>query len=286
MTSTYSAVNSSAALCGSTRSRRSIIRSRDAREKASRSRSSASSGKGSAPATGGADATPIPRADRDEFLTDLVGAAADRRGSVRSRRGAVVEAEDLVGALEGHGAVRHGEDGEAGGGEVVPQLQLGLDVDRARQVVEHDELRGVDEGPSRGQALALAAGQAQAARADQRALAVGHVRRRPRRWRRASGPGRTRRRAPGRGRRCRAPSRTRAAAPAAGTPRSAARGTRRGRAAASPFQHTSPTTSACHDSPSTARSSVLLPEPTGPVSTTKSPRRIANVMSCTPAPPG
>ena len=57
VTSTYSAVKSSAALCGSTRSSRSIIRSRDAREKASRSRSSASSGKGSTPDTGGGDAT-------------------------------------------------------------------------------------------------------------------------------------------------------------------------------------------------------------------------------------
>ena len=72
VTSTYSAVNSSAALCGSTRSSRSIIRSRDARANASRSRSTASSGNGSTPDTGGGDATPA-RRGRSGFLAAELG---------------------------------------------------------------------------------------------------------------------------------------------------------------------------------------------------------------------
>ena len=57
----------------------------------------------------------------------------------------------------------------------VPQLQLGLDVERARQVVEHDQLGRVHECACRGHPLALPARQPQAARADQRGGAVGHL---------------------------------------------------------------------------------------------------------------
>ena len=113
-------------------------------------------------------------------------------------------------------------------GEVLPQQHLGLDVDGARQVVEHDQLGRVHQRPCRRQALALPAGQAQT-----RAARSAWPRRRasPAR-RRRSPPPRGRGRSPpcpsGRGRRCRAPSPTPTAAPATGTRRSAGRGTRRG----------------------------------------------------------
>ena len=45
--------------------------------------------------------------------------------------------QHLIGAFERDGAVRHRQHGEPRRGQVLPELEFGLDVERARQVVEH-----------------------------------------------------------------------------------------------------------------------------------------------------
>ncbi len=150
---------------------------------------------------------------------------------------------------------------------------------RTRQVVEHDQLRFVHDRPGAGKPLPLSARQAQAARADHRLNSVGHlgdvgVHHRHARWR-VPVAGRPLRRR----RCCRRPSRRSAVAPGAGRQHSGAPGRPPGPRPDAPFQNTSPLTSACHASPSNARSSVLLPAPTGPVMITNSPRRIENDTS-------
>jgi hypothetical protein len=50
-----------------------------------------------------------------------------------------------------------------------------VDVEGARQVVDHQQLWGADEGAGGAGALDLTARQAQAARPDHRARAVGHA---------------------------------------------------------------------------------------------------------------
>ena len=114
--------------------------------------------------------------------------------------------------------------------------------------------------PGGGQALPLATRQTQTPGPDQRRPAGGHQRRCRPRSRRVRGPSSTGRRRPDRVRRCRPPSRRSAVAPATGTPRWVAR--RR------PPDHRSPRrSSAPHPnidragtSPTSARSSVLLPD--------------------------
>ena len=88
---------------------------------------------------------------------------------------AVVEDDDLVGVPDGRQAVRDRDRGAARARGVDGLLDrlLGLRVERARGLVE-DEDRGVLEQRARDRdALALAAGQLDAALADQGVVAVG-----------------------------------------------------------------------------------------------------------------
>ena len=186
-----------------------------------------------------------------------------------------------IGALERHRAVRHREHGEAGRGEVVPEQELGLDVHRARQVVEHDQLGGVHERARRRQALALATGEAQPARTDQRRLG-----------RRERGDVVVDRRQGERPRQIVRRHRPEADVVAdrvgdqlrhLGQERRVRRYEEGGAVGErSPFQRTSPVTSACQARPSRARSIVLLPAPIGPVTTTNDPRSTRKLTSLIP----
>ena len=71
----------------------------------------------------------------------------------------------------------HEHRGCAGGGreEPVPHLVLGVDVERAREVVDHEQLGPAHEGPGGRGALDLAARQPHALRSDDGVEAVGHL---------------------------------------------------------------------------------------------------------------
>ena len=88
----------------------------------------------------------------------------------------VAEHDDLIGQLERGSAVRDGEDGPGPVLEhALPQQRLGFDVERARQVVAHEQLGAADEHARRRRPLDLAARQTQAARPDRRGETVGHL---------------------------------------------------------------------------------------------------------------
>ena len=62
-----------------------------------------------------------------------------RSGSADQSSG--LESQHLIGSSERDLTVRDGDHRHPGVGEIRPELDLGLDVERARQVVEHHELR-------------------------------------------------------------------------------------------------------------------------------------------------
>ena len=132
---------------------------------------------------------------------------------------AVVEHDRAVGDADRREPLRRDEHGAAGDGgtEVLDQQPLGLGVDGRHRIVEDEHARAGEQRPRERDALALAAGEVDAALADQRVVPVRAARRR--RWRLR----------PPRTPRARHPSRRRAA-PRAG---SRAAGRRRGRASAS-----------------------------------------------------
>ena len=74
--------------------------------------------------------------------------------------------------------MRDDQAGDLGGAlaeQPLPELRLGLDVERARQIVEDEHLGRAREHPRRGGALDLAAGEADAARADDGVEPVGEA---------------------------------------------------------------------------------------------------------------
>ena len=79
----------------------------------------------------------------------------------------VFQPDHVVGAFQDSLPVGDRQDGDAPqAGEAVPQPAFGLDVERRREVVQHEQLGGPDERPRGGGALHLAALEPDAARAD------------------------------------------------------------------------------------------------------------------------
>lgn len=79
------------------------------------------------------------------------------------------QVDDSVGASDRDGAVRRCKNRATGFGEPLPHLELGVDIERARQVVEYQEFGPVNHRPSSGRSLKLTAAQTNAASADHRA---------------------------------------------------------------------------------------------------------------------
>ena len=74
----------------------------------------------------------------------------------------------------GAGSRQHGAAGD-GGAEVLDQVPFGLRVDGGHRVVEHEHARAREQRPRERDALALAAGEVDAALADQRVVAVREI---------------------------------------------------------------------------------------------------------------
>ena len=200
---------------------------------------------------------------------------------------AAVEAQQLIGAVERHGAVRHRDHRDADGGEVRPQLQLGLDVERRSTGRRARRARGCAPAPAPWPpagadrpTAATRAGRSSSSSPSgissmsSRTAASSSARRELGLVDRARGA---------------MLSATESEISCGTCGRNAAFGGIRNAArssSSSPFHATSPVTSACWARPSRARSNVLLPDPIGPVITVKLPRRTLKLMSCTPAPDG
>ena len=91
---------------------------------------------------------------------------------------AVVEHDDLVGVADGREPVRD-RDRRPSLGEPVERLlhePLGLGVERARRLVEHEDRRVAQDRPRDRDPLLLAAGEAVAALADDGVVALGQRR--------------------------------------------------------------------------------------------------------------
>src|SRR5215467_8501838 len=133
-----------------------------------------------------ASALGIARSVIGELLLDLldapepgVEAAGLEQFGVRARlhHPALVEDDDLIGLLGDAQSVRHDERAAPrdGGAERAEDLRLLARIDRGENVVEHEDGRLGHEGPGEGDALALPAGQGEAALADHRLPALGEA---------------------------------------------------------------------------------------------------------------
>ena len=93
------------------------------------------------------------------------------------RHSSLLEEHYLVGAAQGRSAVRYDYAGDIVliGEEPGPKGPLGLDVERRREIIEHEQVGAAQQGAGRGGALDLAAGEADTERAHLGVEAVGHV---------------------------------------------------------------------------------------------------------------
>ena len=104
-------------------------------------------------------------------------AASSAAGRPSSTTRPSVEHDGAVGDADRREALRRDEDGAAGDrrAQVLDEQPLGLRVDGRHRVVEHEHARAGEQRPGERDALALAAGEVDAALADQRVVALRQV---------------------------------------------------------------------------------------------------------------